>query len=127
MPNLSSRSPLPDQRVLVSVAEPWDFESEAGPNRFEARFVADETTPGSGAGWVIEVPAHMKAGGVTGRFLVMRPRYQKEPLEALLAGEKVHVNLGLIPEGGDWGSRLSEAIFVIAGTATLSAAASAPS
>ena len=120
MSSLSSRSSSPAQRVLISVAEPWDFESADGTNRLEARLVPGKPRAETSAGWVLEMEENLRAGGVAGRFLVMQPRHQEEPLEGLFAGKKVHVNLGLIPDGGeDWRTKLSDAVLVIVGTATL--------
>lgn len=122
MSSLSNRKPVPGQRVLVSVAEPWDFESEAGPNRLEARVVSVEPRDGRNACWVLEGDVLLEIGGVSGRSLVMRPRHREQSLDALLDGEKVRVNLGLLSEDEHWASPLSEAKFIIVGSAELAPA-----
>lgn len=119
MSSLLNRKPVPGQRVLVWVAEPWDFESEAGPNRLEATVVSAELGERRNAGWVLEADVLLEIGGVSGRSLVMRARHREQSLDALFDGEKVRVNVGLLPDGKNCAGRLLEPKLIVVGSAEL--------
>jgi hypothetical protein len=108
------------KEVVVSVAEPWDFESEAGPNVLRARLV-DRTADADGnPAWVVRVDRELQVGERRGRYLVMYARHGEEPLGGLDEGGKVHVNLALIPTAdGDWRKHLADAVLAVVGTAQL--------
>ena len=111
------REPVLGQKIHVGVGEPWDFESPAGPNALEARYVTRVTLPNSLEAWIMESDSVLKApSGAVGRLLVMSARHVGGDLHSLLMGRDLHVNLSVVPEGQkDWGA----AVLAFAGKAHL--------
>lgn len=118
---------MTSKEILVTVAEPWDFESEAGPNLLRVWLIGQPLELGGTSARVVRVEREMRVGDRRGHYLVMRARHREEPLDGLVAGRKVPVNLGLIPGEGEWKERLGEATLVIVGTAKLGEGNSAAS
>lgn len=90
------------QQVVVSIGEPWDFESPDGENVLRGRIRAVRSDEASGEQEIeLEVSAFAAKGGKVDR-LVARARYeeQKAIIERLASGKDAEVNfLYRTPEG----------------------------
>lgn len=87
--------PLIGRKVSVSVGEPWDFESSAGPNRLEGEVFSVDTSPGSQSVSVRVNPFETETGEKV-TVLTASARYTEdvESFVRLLAdGESVSSNL----------------------------------
>lgn len=86
---------LKGRAIEVSVGEPWDFESTAGPNRLEGEILSAKIAP-EGQSVILKVNPFRTETGQEASVLQARARYQ-EDLDALVRkladGKKVPATL----------------------------------
>lgn len=85
----------------ASIGEPWDFESDAGPNRLDGRVTAVSTDAESP--WCLCTVSVFRNGGraVTTVAIVDRYATQDGLLRRLARGERVGANFVYDPLGSD--------------------------
>jgi hypothetical protein len=81
----------------IDIAEPWDFESDAGQNLTRGRLVDIGKARGSDETfWVVRATHDVNARGMSGRTLVLRARHAEAALSQAWAREGIPVSVGLI-------------------------------
>jgi hypothetical protein len=114
----SSSSAAVGAELVFSIGEPWNFRSADGDNVIHGRLV-EIRTDGS---WLVESDGVLCVDGVSGREMLVRPRYTGESLLNPLDETGVNVNVALFAQADELATdagRCASPHFVLVGSVRL--------
>ena len=91
---------LVGREIVISVGDPWDFESPDGENVINAKIVEIGTVEGdpciiAEAQYEVDVP-DVKARG---RRFIISHRYEGDSILDIAKGKKIHSGVAIVPPG----------------------------